>query len=403
MGVSSSTTSPRRSIASACTPAGMPRPAPRLPEQPALVFRLVVEGVILGSIVDERQAPLTNVDAEFTEAGRETTRFVGLPLPGTNRFRLNGLRAGVYSLALRAPQHAKRIVPDIRLESGQTVDLGAIVLSDGLSIPVTVVDVAGTPIADARVFQSDERSQPAATTNTQGQAVVRGLPSGTNRLHAEHAAFLSSAPVDVTVTADGAPAARITLHKGGRIEGIARRRDGGGVKNAYVQRHGDDERAAVDHDGRFTLSHVPLGHGILLLMVRDGDWFRSVSISGVEVVDDEVQQIDMSLRDVTVSGTLTREGRPLADHRLDFERLPPLGLSFSHQAMQPPEPTRDPPFSRCTTDDQGRFELLVPFSGSYRVFVTDPAQRAETFTIDVPDAATARLDIPLATTAAPTK
>lgn len=236
------------------------------------------------------QKPVAGAQIAFSPTDPTFPRFTLLPLAHDGRavvssvatgvdgrFALPHLAPGEYQVQVRAGggrfgQLGPYKVPDPAQPSPPSLDLGDLVLQEGVAVEVTVADTAGKPIAGAQVSLSHQPTQPAARTpgegflfeaktDARGSAAFLGLPPGE--------------AIDVVCSADGyfpqarklpAPekTVRCTLSRPGRLEGKVVDPDGRPVAAATValgDRSGPSARTAAD--GTFVLEEIHPGNHVL--------------------------------------------------------------------------------------------------------------------------------------------
>lgn len=100
-------------------------------------------------------------------------------------FAIHGVDPGAVVVAAIAPGRASRLLENVRTRAGETTGVGELRLPYGATTSVFVVDAAGEPVADARVFVAPMSmglpvhvAEPAGTTNGAGRVAVDGLPVG---------------------------------------------------------------------------------------------------------------------------------------------------------------------------------------------------------------------------------
>jgi hypothetical protein len=110
---------------------------------------------------------------------------------GEGGFFFGRVRPGVWTLTIESDDHLthERTVEVVsRGRTVRDVELDAISLDPAGSISGTVVDASGAPIGRARVTQSGVEGGPSATSDADGEFVLRGLAAGMLTLRAAHPA-----------------------------------------------------------------------------------------------------------------------------------------------------------------------------------------------------------------------
>jgi beta-lactamase regulating signal transducer with metallopeptidase domain/protocatechuate 3,4-dioxygenase beta subunit len=340
---------------------------------------LAPEGKITGTVVSETGEPLRDcrLSARST-SGTEGGVAHATPSPN-GRFEVGRIGSGTYVLEVQASDHLDKAVPDVKMESGRTVDVGRVTLSRGGTVRGVVVDGSGEPIAGAEVRGSDQTRgfnnfMRRATTDGTGRFEMRGLAPGTVQVTASHRRYAPSQNIDVVVDPAAPPAdTRITLLEGGRVQGTARDRQGRSVEGAFAQINtrnvpfgGFRGNGPIHADGTFVVEHVAPGPAQAILMGGTGGRFTNLLSKDVEVRDGETTAVNLDLLETLVTGRLTRAGKPLANQRIT--------LSGNFQAMMATGDRQVAPVTRSgpermtgVTNAEGRYELIVTNPGKYRV------------------------------------
>jgi RNA polymerase sigma-70 factor (ECF subfamily) len=128
---------------------------------------------------------------------------------------------------------AVTLVPDLVLEDGPAAPC----------VDVLVLDVAGSPVAGALVFQSEWMGQrPEGRTDEAGRVrvfrrgatYVEGMPKTTVRLRVTHPGFATAATEELTPSREDPPQVRVVLTAGHGLAGRVLRPDGSPVAGAGV-------------------------------------------------------------------------------------------------------------------------------------------------------------------------
>ncbi len=299
------------------------------------------------------------------------------------RFLLDDLAEETYVMQVLVPDRAPATVSGVRVSAGRTTDAGIIRVPRGGVVRGTVTETAGDPVVGATVKaygaaqEAMEWSEQFQTlSEPSGAFEIRGVPEGPRQVVATHPDYAAAdAMVDV-VAAKGPAEARLVLTQGGRIEGLAHKRDGtpmaGLTINVFSPSHprlGRASRPGVTRaDGSFTIEHVAPGSTFVNLMANVGPGrMASIMSKQVEVREGETTPVDLSSREILVNGRVTKSGAPLPGLRLRF--MGEGGTSFSMSAglgAVASEPT-GPQRYVGTTGEDGTFALIVDTPGKYWV------------------------------------
>ena len=384
--------------------------------------QLVLEtgGTIVGSVVDPKGQPVEGamLTAQSEPAEGEQQAYGGAAADeGGGRFTMRDLRAGRYVLQARARGHADGTA-SASVVAGRTTDVGAVRLRSGAVVRGTVVDAAGEPIpaATLAVEAAVTLRDSVAQSDGAGRFEVTGLPPGRWTLSARHPAFTSGRAV-AEIAGEGEAEVRIVLHRGGRVEGVVRRRDGRPFSNAAVTVRdpvsaGTDwnlanTRTTTAEDGSFALEHVAAGplqvHVLAPVRQRGFAMLTTVLQRPIEVREGETTRVEIATREVIVSGRVTRGGAPAPGVALSLQRRD--GETFSYGAPPGAGPaSQGPPPLADTTGEDGSYELLVFEPGLYlplrrsadgnsaplRPAASNPERPVSA--VEIPDVATHTLD-----------
>jgi protocatechuate 3,4-dioxygenase beta subunit len=377
---------------------------------------LVLEpaGAITGVAVDDAGQPIDSYQVAAHPTGDHQvprTTDVGT---ADGRFRLEDVAGGTYLLQLTAPERAPATRSDIVVPAGGSVDVGRIRLARGGVVRGTVADLQGSPVAGATVSvrpaggDYSDGNEPEEGSDASGAFEVRGVAAGASIVVARHPDYAEgqSAPVEVD-PARGAAEAHIVLMQGGRIEGWARRRDGGPIESALVHLMPIDAASfrppanhAVRPDGSFTIEHVAPGRVRVQLTQRQlgqaaGGWTRNV-----EVREGETSVVEFVQRDILVSGHVRRGGEPAPGWRLTLRGRESFVAIHYGAPGQPSAPSGGPQRMTAVTRDDGSYELLADEPGQATVLVESADGRVSlpARMVEIPDADSFALDLDFSST-----
>jgi protocatechuate 3,4-dioxygenase beta subunit len=368
-------------------------------------------GAITGTVVDEKGVPVPafEVTATPTEEGEAWRPVWGDGSEG--RFELPDVDAGEWVLQVKAAEKAEARVSGVKVRMGAATDVGRVRLTPGAAVRGRVTDNAGSPVAGANVAaDTPGRFAPVmgsgsrgAFTDLSGAFELAGLEPGRIDLVADHPDFARGRVSGVEVDpARGTTDVRITLTRGGRVEGTVRRRDGRPVERALVRvasvASGSSvgPGAAVAPDGTYSVEHVAPGGARAMLQFNSGDSiYSSAQVRPVEVRENETATADFLLRDILLSGTITRRGEPAPGVRIALRGMMMGGMFYMAPAGVVPAPPVGPQRGWALTRQDGGYELLLDEPGTYMATVTSADGRISypLRTIDVADADTATADL----------
>jgi protocatechuate 3,4-dioxygenase beta subunit len=375
-------------------------------------------GTITGQVVDESNRPVDNFSVDADPTSRPDGRFVfrggsERVVDPDGRFTLDSLAENTYVVRAESPEMVAASVSGVKVTAGQTVDVGRIRLTRGGLVRGMVVDSTGAPIAGANVsvrgagndmiFRGDGGTVPS---DGGGIFEVRGVPLGRADVIATHSNY-AAGRITVEVEAGKTADARVVLSQGGRIEGYARKRDGtplpGRVQVTPLQMGGIDMAsrpalAPVAADGSFVVEHVAPGRVRVLLMQGTPSQMMSVMSKEAEVREGEATAVELSSREILVTGRVTRSGVPQPGLRVTMriQGGAVMVMSMSGPLSAPP-PTSGPQRGLGRTREDGSYELLLDDAGEAMVRVETPDGKQALLNRQeaIPDADSHNLDLAL--------
>lgn len=374
-------------------------------------FVLEQSGTLTGTVVDDLGRPIDSFQVAVQAAeSREAWPHSEPITSGDGRFSVENLEKGTYVVTASAPDRTSATLSGVKVRVGATTDVGRIRLGEGGVLRGLVVSSDGTPIPGATVL-----AQPAGNrirvppedqrdlTNAGGAFEMRGVPAGPLELRATHPTFVTTRVRGIEVDpVKGVAEARIVMTRGGRIEGWVRQRDGTAASGIFARAMidlPDDswsaelDRVPVAPDGHFDIDRVPQGRvGVALLRRTASGIFENLQTKQVEVHESEVAEVEFTLRDILVTGVVTRSGSPAANFRVIFSGA--AGLLNRDVGNTSSGPQR----LTALTREDGSYELLLdgPGKTSARVESLDGSTRYAVPDIEIPDADTYVLDIEFA-------
>jgi hypothetical protein len=246
-------------------------------------------------------------------------------------------------------------------------------------------------------------------TGSTGSFEIRGVPAGRFSVAATHPAYAPAKPVVAEVEPDKETAAiRLAMLDGARVEGRGVHRDGrpfaSGLVRAASREPGTegtpDSRFPVGPDGSFVIDHVLAGRTLVEFLAPSAPGaLTSVASREVVLREGETATVDFSMRDVLVAGSVTRGGQPAPGVRVSVRSLEAASsIRYGGLATRAPVAAPGPPFLVATTQEDGRYELLVFSPGRARVGLESVAgdQRYPGREVDVPDVDRFELDLEIA-------
>ena len=389
---------------------------PETPHDPASTPPPSVSGSLRGRVVDDVSAPVRTFVIDATRLTRRKPSALD-PSAGTwklfqgtdGTFTLDGLSPAEWELSARRPASIRSslVVASVPQRAEDLV----LVLPRPAVIAGIVVDEDGNPLSNARVYARnagenppfrrddgfDTQAQESARAGESGTFRIEDVQPGTVRVTGQHPDFGESEGVELDLDpGQTKEEIRLTLSRGGRIEGIVDA-SAGAIAERRVELHGMRgilgwRETHTDEAGRFAIEGLLPQDYVLQLQPADRSSGGAPSVEGrtylrlpVSVRNRETTRVEFRVEPspkIAVRGSVTHRGQPLAGVTIAASRYPPV------------YPIDDSGNAR--TDQEGRFELELKSPGSHRFVVMSDPRSFVTFERTVPDApeVTESFDVP---------
>ncbi|HSD26572.1 MAG TPA: carboxypeptidase-like regulatory domain-containing protein, partial [Vicinamibacteria bacterium] len=373
-------------------------------------------GTLTGIVADPEGRPLDTFRVDPQSLDGESDRFGHAHFidvaSSDGRFTFEGLPEGTYSVRAEAPEWAPGDVSNLEVSGGRTTDAGVIRLGRGGIVRGVAVDGGGAAVAGATVSVGPSgiwggRRDAETQSAVDGRFEIRGLAPGRVVVRATHPAYATGVKTGVDVDPGKEPAdVKLVLSAGGRIQGVAKMRDGTPLAGANVwvtpERlteeapflHDGGGHARVEADGSFLVERLPDGPVTVRLgSPRDGPFVGDLE-QVVRVVEGETTTVAFIVREILVTGRVTRAGAGVPKVRVTVNAGEMPGAPYVPPA--PPAGVGPQPLTGVTRDD-GSYELLVFETGPSTGLVSslDGAVRYAARQGTVPDADRFELDFTL--------
>ena len=364
-------------------------------------------GAIAGEVVDASGRPVASFHVTARPVQGDGTSPFAPSSTASGAFRIEEVVPGRYALYVTASDHADAVLGDVEVTAERTTDVGAIRLGPAGIVRGTVVDAKGRPAAGAAVTVWSQRDyeggylshrHPQAHTSADGTFEIRGLNPGPIRVEAQHP-HLGGGQADgleVDPTAE-ATVTQVVLQPGGRVKGTIRRR-GQGLAATVTARSfpglsRDTASTLADDEGHFVLENVPAGQVWIQFQPVGEGHVQGLPERRVWIREGETVVVDVDLREVLVSGRVTRSGAATEDLRVAFDTEGHrTGWQLNDAAAGPQHMV-----SRVSPD--GAYALRVATPGAYTARVeTADGVVLQRRPVTVPDADEHRLDLELTST-----
>jgi hypothetical protein len=233
-------------------------------------------------------------------------------------------------------------------------------LATGKPLLGVVVDESGRPLADVAVSAVTNMRRPAtASTDANGNFRIEGLDSGRYLLRAGKSGYVPAEQPDVDL--DTAGSVRLVLKAGavvvGRVTGLSPEEMSNVTVFALGSQGSRPSMAQADANGQFRIEGAPTGS--VRVWAASGSGFmggggRTSERKSIEVASGGETAVDIEfLSGNSVSGTVTREGRPLAGVEVLFDAADRRSSSRAS----------------AISDSGGRYEVTGLEDGEYDVVV----------------------------------
>lgn len=283
------------------------------------VLELLAHAALTGQVVD--------TDADAVHGATISCSGLSTTSDKEGSFTLIGLEPREAAVLVAAPG----LVPErreVRLVSGQTIDLGEIELLPGRVLSARVVEKgSGTPVDRARLTVVEPLGLGSATTDASGEFEITVAEDGPTRLEIEAPGFPEQAfsvPPDPIPEEERNARRTFEIQRGGLLDIVASSDDGpcaGCSVQVMSRRDGDGARVTTGMDG--TASTEALEPGPYRVVLE-----RVQSIGSVVQVEGGVEAVDAEV--VAGGRTLVRLGGTRVEVRVVLDP-PPIGwlLEFS--------------------------------------------------------------------------
>jgi len=380
-----------------------------------LVITLQESAAIRGRAVDDQGAALESfqVRAEPVDGSEEWERRqrAQTAVGRAGDFVLDGLHDGDWDLVAEAKQFAKSSTQRIRVpHDGAEIVL---VLPRGATISGIVVDREGKPVRGAKAaaraadaasrFNAWNRDDPSARSDAEGRFQVEGIPPGPVRVVATADGMAASVPLPLEL-APGQVESGLTLalRLPGRITGEVLDDAGRPMPGRPVHANGMAEQTyhdtVTDASGRFEIEGVtPDRYWVSsqpsqeeLDALDEGEFQVAWAKSSKQAVADvkEGQTAHIVLGGTPKDGTRVH-GTIYAGAARD-RTVAGCTLWIHRQKSEDPSPITG------TSDEQGRYEVVVPAAGEYGVSVmSEKAGTTNSTKLTVPEGKELQHDIVL--------
>lgn len=295
----------------------------------------------------------------IVEQGPNRASYGGAPSKTDDRgeFTFDALAAGDVTVVVFHPRHASE--RKVVALSGRETRI-EIRLARGVSLEGRVIDESGAAVADAVVYLSpvDDRDGTRSRTDAGGRFHVEGIGAGRYRVIARKTGLAESEPLETEI-GDATPPIQLTMKRGatvvGRVTGLSPEK----LSRVQVESRSSWPwvTATVDPRGNFRLEGLSKGSVPIVARLESTPRREVTRMVQLNAGEETSIEIDFG-SSIEVSGRVTRDGQPLS------------GASVTWSAARAGENgTRSS--ASATTGNDGRYEVQLPQTGDYNVWVFD--------------------------------
>ena len=339
-----------------------------------VVIQLEKGGSITGYVVDTDGQPISSFSVMVEPHPRrsvQTNRFREFSDAPDGRFEIDELGEATYVLTFNAHRMKPTRLTRIELGTGSSTDAGVVTMRVGGVIRGAVIDADGNSVAGASLSAAPGPLMSGVTSDATGKFELRGLEAGVIDVRASHPDFADAVARDVELESESDPVAiRLTLTRGGRLEGVVRERSGVGIPGRVVQltRRSTRPSSTTDDAGTFFFERLSPGSYRVQLRSADGGMSATLQEQEVEIVEETTSHIVFESRTVRVLGQVTRSGAAIGGAHISMR---PAGARGGFGLWSGAEQTIDGPlYLNAMSGPDGFFELLVDRPGEYTVDAT---------------------------------
>jgi protocatechuate 3,4-dioxygenase beta subunit len=333
-------------------------------------FALVPGGVIEGAVLDEKSRQ--PVAGAVVRASRDTGA-VELAESGTHtaksgadgKFRLTGLRPGVYELAARESNRTSRTTPHVGLGVAEQQTNVVILVGSGPAIRGRVVDEKGAGAAGVTVRAvGGEGEDGEATADRDGRFAIEGLLPSRWTLLASSDTYLSEDRTGVDLKTRDVDGVVVHVRRGLTVHGHVDPRKSCDVSVASeAEEHTRFEKhsTTTGSDGEFQLAPLPPGKAAIEAHCTDGD----EGTLDIEVTPSDGDRLVHVTPGGTIAGRLLdTAGKPIAGVMVSAEH------SGEHQTTTIDNGVVTSGF-KAVSAITGAFEIRGLSPGTYRLGALD--------------------------------
>jgi carboxypeptidase family protein len=345
-------------------------------------------GSITGQVVDEGGRPLTHYRVVAQVKRSEDDRrgyqrpYSQVVTAEDGRFTIDNVAATTYLLDVSSAEYESASIDDVAVRSGAATGVGRVVQRVEGIVRGTVVDARDVPVAGAEVA-AEPRSflhfvpPPRTTTDGDGAFALRGVATGTVEVTVSHPSYAAGSTGRIEVDpARGPTEVRVVLGQGARVQGSVQKRDGSPVPEVTIVLNpvGPNARprptpyiADTGPGGSFAIEHVPPGQAMVVLMVDAGPVKTNLQAQTIDVREAQEATIDFVLRDIRISGVVSRQQAPIPNASVRFLAPGVGGVMMTGEGTAAALAALSPMRNMGVTGPDGRFELLLDGPGTYGV------------------------------------
>ncbi len=307
------------------------------------------------------------------------------------RYRIQGLRAGSYSITAFNPSFSSEVEP-FSVEAGETVTINFTLTDNPGSINGTVTDeVNGNPIAGAVVVLFDQQTRPIVTTVTEADGTynIRGVTPGDYTVRASAFSFATGSQT-VFIAADSEVTVDFQLPRNpARLRGQILSNEGTPISNGSVTVFDDSGniigRGVTDENGFYIIGSLPPG----TFMATASAPGYLPETSTILLIPGEEETANFTLAVISQPGTII--GRVINE----------ITMEPVSEATVTLKTTRGHIIEIVSTSEQGEFVFTNLAPGEYILIASAPNYVSKATAVNLESDETARVTIALEKTRQP--
>jgi uncharacterized GH25 family protein len=333
---------------------------------------VIAGGGLAGRVADVRGQGFASVNVRAERVGiqADAEADAAVTTDDEGHFRFDALPPGTYRCRVVCPGY-----PEVRsaawpVDLGVEVDLGTLVLHDGLSASGIALGPDGDPVPDVRIeYRGTGTPSSQAFTNDEGRFEITGLAAGPLVLTAR-SDTLEARDVALHVGPAGLRGATVRLSERPIVAGVVIGAEGAALAKAWIVPVAEEaELVRTKADGSFVLPLPPERARCVVLVCALGYPPTRAEVLAGEPARIVLSPKAASLRGRPVQGRVVSGGAP----------VPGVTIFASSSASTDPDA-----LTTASTDRSGVFTIGLEGDGPWELAVLDPSQELDVIQVVQP-------------------